>query len=97
MYVKPTFLMRPTTESRHDETERIPPGKRRSHHLSPESFVASRKASNSVWPARPILGMPLHREHKALSRQLQGLYYVVWCSCDDHKAARHLFHALMVA
>ena len=41
--------------------------------------------------------MPLHREHKALSRQLQGLYYVVWCSCDDHKAARHLFHALMVA
>src|ERR1039458_8951360 len=48
-----------------------------------------------VWPARPILGMPLHREHKALSRQLQGLYYVVRCSCDDHKPARHMVHALI--
>src|ERR1035437_5502802 len=50
-----------------------------------------------IWPARPILGVPLHGEYKALSRQLQGLYYVVRCSCDDHKPARHMVHALMVA
>jgi len=50
-----------------------------------------------VRPVRAILGMPLHRQHEALRRKLQGLYHVVRSSGDYHQPARHPVHALMVA
>ena len=51
----------------------------------------------AIHSVRALLGMPLHREHETLARQLQRLYYVVRRSGDHYERAGHLVHALMVA
>jgi len=75
-----------------------------SHETLTASFCAREPRGSTegikklgVWPVNTILGMPLHREHEELSRQLQRLHYFVRGSCDDDKPAPDLVHALMVA